>query len=62
MKKLLFVSIITSFIGVVIGANVFATAPQTCHLDPTFNRVECCVHVTADGHCAVGQDVTIYNI
>lgn len=62
MKKLFFVSIVTSFIGIVIGANLFAAAPQSCVVDTTFNRVECCVHITADGHCAVGQDVTLFNI
>ena len=62
MKKLFFVSIITSFIGIVIGARVFASAPQSCVVDSTFNRVECCAHITADGQCAVGQTVTVYNM
>lgn len=62
MKKLFFISFITSVIGIVIGANLFAAAPQSCVVDTTFNRVECCVHITADGHCAVGQDVTLFNI
>ena len=62
MKKLFFVSFIASFIGIVIGARVFASAPQSCVVDSNFNRVECCANVTADGHCAVGQDVTVFNI
>lgn len=62
MKKTVFTLIIASVIGIVIGANLFVAAPQSCVVDTTFNRVECCVHITADGHCAVGQDVTLFNI
>lgn len=62
MKKLFFISFITSVIGIVIGTNLFAAAPQSCVVDTTFNRVECCVHIAADGHCAVGEDVMLFNI
>lgn len=62
MKKTVFTLIIASVIGIVVGARVFASAPQSCVVDSTFNRVECCTHMTADGNCAVGQNVTVYNI
>lgn len=62
MKKALLFSIIASVFVVIVGACCSGNASQTCHLDSTFNRVECCTHITADGNCAVGQDVIIYNI
>ncbi len=62
MKKTVFALIIASVIGIVIGANLFAAAPQSCVVDTTFNRVECCQHITAAGHCATGQTVTVYNM
>lgn len=61
-KQTIFAIIFGVFIGIIIGALIDGEKHTMCVPDPTFHRVECCNKLSANGHCAVGQSVMIYNI
>lgn len=57
------VIIASAFIfGIVVGWASMSQSLKQCVADPNFHRVECCHKLTADGHCAVGQSVDVYNV
>lgn len=61
-RQIIFSIIFGAFIGLIIGILIFGEKHDYCVPDSEFNRIECCVKITANGHCAVGQPVAIYNI
>ena len=55
-------SIMVLFVGIVIGAASVSKRYEQCVPDPTFHRIECCNKLSANGRCAIGQTVQLYNI
>lgn len=50
------------FVGCAAISLFFGNRPEQCVADPTFSRIECCTHISPDGHCAVGQRIKLYNV